>query len=64
MYYLYYPVLRYSLDLCAAYLDYSADLTQTLLAPAAPTELVADTASLLQLRLKTQWWSSHYEVFY
>ena len=29
-YYLYYIVLRISLDLCAAYLDYSATFTQTL----------------------------------
>ena len=30
MYYFYYLVLRSSSDLCAAYLDYSATLTQTL----------------------------------
>ena len=64
MYYLYCPVLHYSLDLCATYLDYSPDLTQALRALAEPAELVEYTASRLQLPLRTQWWSSHYEVFY
>ena len=36
-YYFYYLVLRYILDLCAAYLDYSAALIQTLCALAAPS---------------------------
>ena len=42
-YYLYYLVLNFSSDLCAAYLGYSADLTQILRTLAAPKQLVAAT---------------------
>ena len=41
-YHLYYLVLRFSLDLCAAYLDYSAGLTQILHEFAAPTQFVVE----------------------
>ena len=44
-YYLYYPVISFSSDLCAAYLDYYAALTQILRYLAAPTQLVASTTS-------------------
>ena len=44
-YYLYYLVLCCSSDFCSAYLDYSAALTKTLRTLAAPTQLVASTAS-------------------
>ena len=60
---LYYLVLRCSSDLCAAYLDYSAALTQKLRALAAPTELVAATASHFPPPLKSQWWCSCSEYF-
>ena len=53
MYSSYYLVLNYSSDLCAAYLDYSADLTQTLLNVAAPMELLSDNDSCLPLPLKS-----------
>ena len=43
--FLYYPVLRFRSDLCTAYLDYSAALSQILHALAAPKKLVAATAS-------------------
>ena len=50
-YSLYYLVLHCSSDLCAAYLDYSATLTQ-------PTYLVAATASHHPPPLNCQWWRS------
>ena len=51
LYYLYYLVLHFSSDLCAAYLDYSADLTQILRALAAPIKLVASTTSHFRMPL-------------
>ena len=57
-YYLYYIVLHLSSDFCAAYLDYSAALTQKLRALAAPTKLVVATASRCPPPLKIQLWSS------
>ena len=45
MYYLYHLVPSFSSYLCAAYLDYSAALTQILRAFAAPTQFVAATTS-------------------
>ena len=47
-YYLYYLVLRFNSDLCAAYLDYYATLTQILRALVALTQLVASTTSRLR----------------
>ena len=60
MYYLYNFVLCCSSDLCAAYLDYSDALTQTLCALAAPTQLVAATDSPRPPPLKSQWWRSNF----
>ena len=52
-------VLRVSSYLCAAYLYYSAAMTQILRALAAPTQLVPDTAFCCPMSLKSQWWRSH-----
>ena len=57
-YYLHYLVLHCSSDLQAAYLDYSAALTQTLRTLAALTELVAATDSRRPPPLNIQWWLS------
>ena len=56
MYSLYYLVLRVRSDLCAVYLDYFAALKQILRALAAPTKLVAATASRHPPPLNIQWW--------
>ena len=50
-YYLYYLVLYFSSDLCAAYLDYSTDLTQIFRALAAPIKLVSAITSQFRLPL-------------
>ena len=55
-YSLYYLVLHCSSDLCAAYLDNSAALTQSLRALSALTQLVEATDPHYPPTLKMEWW--------